>query len=131
MTEAFGSFWAGASASPPPRPAVERHQELQIESLSAQIDELAKATTDFMAEVSDLPEAPKFKGRVSRARQTFEHFDADGSGVIDYAEVEVGLRALLAKWGSCPTHADVDTLRGRCRGFCAMEWPLKWNDIDD
>lgn len=32
------------------------------------------------------------------------------------------VRAILTKWGSCPTETDVDALRGECTGFCAMEW---------
>lgn len=33
------------------------------------------------------------------------------------------LRAMYLKWGSCPSFAaDVDTVRGVCRGFCALSW---------
>lgn len=33
------------------------------------------------------------------------------------------VHAVMLKWRSCPRiDADVDGLRGQCRGFCAMEW---------
>jgi len=32
------------------------------------------------------------------------------------------LSALSLKWGACVGHADVDTLRGQCNGFCTMAW---------
>ena len=32
------------------------------------------------------------------------------------------VRAIFAKWGFCPTFADVDELRGKCKGFCHMNW---------
>ena len=83
--------------------AVAAYQEMTAEAMAARIAELAAETEGFGAEVSQLPEVPKFKGRLSKARQTFEHFDANGSGTIEFKEVEVGLRALGLK-----LHADDD-----------------------
>ena len=83
--------------------AVAAYQEMTAEAMAARIAELAAETEGFGAEVSQLPQVPKFKGRLSKARQTFEHFDANGSGTIEYQEVEVGLRALGLK-----LHADDD-----------------------
>ena len=60
--------------------AVAAYQEMTAEAMAARIAELAAETEGFGAEVSQLPEVPKFKGRLSKARQTFEHFDANGSG---------------------------------------------------
>jgi hypothetical protein len=88
---------SAATAASPPRSAVELHQELALEAMEAKIASLAQETKAFLARESSLPEVPKFQGRTSKARQTFEHFDADGSGTIDYKEVEVGLRALGLK----------------------------------
>ena len=81
---------SAATAASPPRSAVELHQELALEAMEAKIAGLAQETKAFLARESSLPEVPKFQGRTSKARQTFEHFDADGSGTIDYKEVEVG-----------------------------------------
>lgn len=32
------------------------------------------------------------------------------------------LLGVYLKWGSCPSLADVDTLRGECTGFCTIGW---------
>ena len=88
---------APSDSAMPASSAVVAHQELTTEAMAVKIAELAAETSGFAAEVSQLPEVPKFKGRVSRARQTFEHFDANGSGTIEFKEVEIGLRALGLK----------------------------------
>ena len=66
--------------------AVAAYQEMTAEAMAARIAELAAETEGFGAEVSQLPQVPKFKGRLSKARQTFEHFDANGSGTIEFEE---------------------------------------------
>ena len=49
---------------------------------------------------------------------------AEHETVTAFVNVTSGrLRAVLAKWGSCPHwDADVDRLRGECRDFCEMAW---------
>ena len=96
MASPFTNFVTG-DGSPPPKSALEVHQELTAQQYAERIFALSRETVAFHSEITHLPEAPLFKGRVSKARQTFEHFDADGSGVIDFSEVEVGLRALGLK----------------------------------
>ena len=32
------------------------------------------------------------------------------------------LRAVMLKWGTCPTAEDIDTTTGGCRGFCELQW---------
>jgi len=41
---------------------------------------------------------------------------------IEYRTTVGRVEAVFAKWGFCPTAADVDRSRGRCDGFCAMSW---------
>jgi len=35
---------------------------------------------------------------------------------------EGALRAVMLKWGTCPTEGDIDTTTGSCLGFCELEW---------
>ena len=43
--------------------------------------------------------------------------------VLAHVNVTSGrVQSVLAKWGTCPTVRDIDEMRGKCSGFCAMEW---------